>query len=69
MRMMPVPNHRGLASAFLRLISRILALCNALEVTFTVSYECPPQLIMRIRDGIATKQAYIELVRNSKWWK
>lgn len=38
MRMMPVPNHRGPASAFLRLISRILALCNALEVTFTVSY-------------------------------
>lgn len=40
MRMMPVPNHRGPASAFL-LISRILALCNALEVTFTVSYEVP----------------------------
>lgn len=40
MRMMPVPNHRGPASAFLRLISRILALCN-LEVTFTVSYEVP----------------------------
>lgn len=41
MRMMPVPNHRGPASAFLRLISRILALYNALEVTFTVSYEVP----------------------------
>lgn len=41
MRMMPVPNHRGPASAFLHLISRILALCNALEVTFTVSYEVP----------------------------
>lgn len=40
MRMMPVPNHRGPASAFLRLISRILALCNALD-TFTVSYEVP----------------------------
>lgn len=41
MHMMPVPNHRGPVSAFLRLISRILALCNALEATFTVSYEVP----------------------------
>jgi len=41
MRMMSVPNHRGPTSAFLRLISRILALGNALEVTFTVSYEVP----------------------------
>lgn len=39
MRMMSAPNHRGPASVFLRLISRILALCNALEVTFAVSYE------------------------------
>lgn len=58
MRMMPVPNHRGPASAFLRLISRILALCNALEVTFTVSYEVP-SLIMRIRDGIAAQSTHI----------
>ena len=42
-------------------LSRILALCNALEVTFTVSYEVPPptQLIIRIRDGIAAQSTRI----------